>query len=46
MLLEELRQQVVQVGLDALERGVVHGAAGNMSVRDPETGADAFAPVR
>jgi L-ribulose-5-phosphate 4-epimerase len=44
MLLEELRQQVVRVGLDALERGVVHGAAGNMSVRDPETGLIAISP--
>lgn len=44
MLLESLREQVVQVGLDALERGVVHGTAGNMSVRDPETGLIAISP--
>ncbi len=44
MLLEQLREQVVQVGLDALERGVVHGTAGNMSVRDPETGLIAISP--
>jgi L-ribulose-5-phosphate 4-epimerase len=44
MLLKELRQQVVRVGLDVLERGVVHGTAGNMSVRDPETGLIAISP--
>ena len=44
MLLEGLRQQVVDVGLEALERGVVHGTAGNMSVRDPESGLIAISP--
>jgi L-ribulose-5-phosphate 4-epimerase len=44
VLLETLREQVVQVGLDALERGVVHGTAGNMSVRDAETGLIAISP--
>lgn len=44
MLLEGLRQQVVEVGLEALERGVVHGTAGNMSVRDPESGLIAISP--
>ena len=39
MLLEHLREQVVQVGLDALARGIVHGTAGNMSIRDLETGS-------
>ena len=39
MLLEDLREQVVQVGLEALARGIVHGTAGNMSIRDPEIGA-------
>ena len=39
MLLERLREQVVQVGLEALARGIVHGTAGNMSIRDPETGS-------
>ncbi|MGH2615004.1 MAG: class II aldolase/adducin family protein [Thermomicrobiales bacterium] len=44
MLLEGLRQQVVQVGMEALARGVVHGTAGNMSIRDPETGLIAISP--
>jgi L-ribulose-5-phosphate 4-epimerase len=44
MLLADLREQVVQVGLDALARGIVHGTAGNMSVRDPETGLIAISP--
>ena len=44
MLLERLREQVVEVGLEALARGVVHGTAGNMSIRDPETGLIAISP--
>ena len=44
MLLERLRKQVVQVGLDALAHGIVHGTAGNMSIRDPETGLIAISP--
>ncbi len=44
MLLEGLREQVVQVGLEALARGVVHGTAGNMSVRDEESGLIAISP--
>ena len=44
MLLAEQREQVVRVGLEALERGVVHGTAGNMSIRDPETGLIAISP--
>ena len=44
MLLEGLREQVVQVGLEALARGVVHGTAGNMSIRDPETALIAISP--
>lgn len=44
MLLQDLREQVVQVGLEALARGVVHGTAGNMSVRDPATGLIAISP--
>lgn len=44
MLLESLREQVVAVGLEALARGVVHGTAGNMSVRDPESGLIAISP--
>ncbi len=44
MLLESLREQVVDVGLRALERGIVHGTAGNMSIRDAETGLIAISP--
>ncbi len=44
MLLEDLRRQVVEVGLAALERGVVHGTAGNMSIRDEESGLIAISP--
>src|SRR5688500_11537910 len=44
MLLEHLREQVVQVGLEALARGIVHGTAGNMSIRDLETGLIAISP--
>ncbi len=44
MLLEDLREQVVQVGLEALERGVVHGTAGNMSIRDFASGLIAISP--
>src|SRR5918995_2703446 len=44
MLLERLREQVVQVGLEALARGIVHGTAGNMSIRDRETGLIAISP--
>ena len=44
MLLAELREQVVEVGLRALEAGVVHGTAGNMSIRDPDTGLIAISP--
>lgn len=44
MLLEGLREQVVQVGLDALDAGMVHGTAGNMSIRDPESGLIAISP--
>lgn len=44
LLLADLREQVVRVGLEALARGVVHGTAGNMSVRDPESGLIAISP--
>ncbi|MGI9253142.1 MAG: class II aldolase/adducin family protein [Thermomicrobiales bacterium] len=44
MLLEGLRRQVIEVGLEALERGVVHGTAGNMSIRDAESGLIAISP--
>jgi L-ribulose-5-phosphate 4-epimerase len=44
MLLEGLREQVVRVGMEALARGVVHGTAGNMSIRDADTGLIAISP--
>lgn len=44
MLLKELRKEVVRVGREALRSGVVHGTAGNMSVRDPATGLVAISP--
>jgi L-ribulose-5-phosphate 4-epimerase len=44
MLLERLRNEVVEVGMEALRRGIVHGTAGNMSLRDPETGLIAISP--
>jgi L-ribulose-5-phosphate 4-epimerase len=44
VLLAGLREQVVRVGLAALEAGVVHGTAGNMSARDPATGLVAISP--
>ncbi len=44
MLLEDLRRQVVAVGLEALARGLVHGTAGNMSVRDAASGLVAISP--
>ena len=39
MLLAELREQVIEVAMEAFRRGVVYGTAGNFSVRDPETEA-------
>jgi L-fuculose-phosphate aldolase len=44
MQFRELREQVVQVGRDALARGIVHGTAGNMSIRDAESGLIAISP--
>ena len=44
MLLKEFRKQVVRVGREALRTGVVHGTAGNMSVRDPASGLVAISP--
>ena len=42
--LADLRDQVVQVGMEALARGIVHGTAGNMSIRDPESRLIAISP--
>lgn len=44
MLLIEQRKRVVEVGLEALRRGIVHGTAGNFSERDRETGLIAISP--
>jgi len=44
VLLASLREEVVQVGLAALARGVVSGTAGNMSLRDRETGYIVISP--
>jgi L-ribulose-5-phosphate 4-epimerase len=45
MLLQHLREQVIEVGLEAHRRGIVHGTAGNFSVRDPESGLVAISPT-
>jgi L-ribulose-5-phosphate 4-epimerase len=44
VLLENLRIEVVNTGLEALRRGIVHGTAGNFSIRDRETGLIAISP--
>jgi L-ribulose-5-phosphate 4-epimerase len=44
MLLGEQRRRVVEAGLEALRRGIVHGTAGNFSERDRETGLIAISP--
>ncbi len=44
MLLELQRRRIVDVGMEALRRGIVHGTAGNFSERDRETGLIAISP--
>ncbi len=44
MLLVEQRKRVVDAGMEALRRGIVHGTAGNFSERDRETGLIAISP--
>jgi L-ribulose-5-phosphate 4-epimerase len=44
VLLIEQRKRVVEVGLEALRRGIVHGTAGNFSERDRESGLIAISP--
>lgn len=44
MLLLEQRTRVVETGLEALRRGIVHGTAGNFSERDRESGLIAISP--
>ena len=45
MLLRELREQVIEAGLEANRRGIVHGTAGNFSIRDHESGLIAISPT-
>jgi L-ribulose-5-phosphate 4-epimerase len=44
VLLANLREQVIEAGLEAHRRGIVYGTAGNFSIRDPETGLIAISP--
>jgi L-fuculose-phosphate aldolase len=44
VLLAEYREQVIEAGLEAHRRGIVHGTAGNFSIRDPESGLVAISP--
>ena len=45
MLLQELREQVIEAGLEANRQGIVHGTAGNFSIRDPQSGLIAISPT-
>lgn len=44
MLLEHLREQVIEVGLEAHRLGIVHRTSGNFSIRDDESGLIAISP--
>lgn len=44
VLLKEQRIRVVEAGLEALRRGIVHGTAGNFSERDRISGLIAISP--
>lgn len=44
MLLEAQRRRIVETGMEALRRGIVHGTAGNFSERDRATGLIAISP--
>jgi len=44
VLLANLREQVIEAGLEAHRRGIVYGTAGNFSIRDRETGLIAISP--
>ena len=44
MLLVDQRKRVVDAGMEALRRGIVHGTAGNFSERDRATGLIAISP--
>ena len=44
MLLPDLREQVIEVGLEAHRLGIVHRTSGNFSIRDDESGLIAISP--
>lgn len=44
MKLAEQRKRVVEIGIEALQRGIVHGTAGNFSEIDRELGLFAISP--
>lgn len=44
MLLQRIREEIVAAGMEALRRGIVHGTAGNFSIRDPDSGLIAISP--
>lgn len=44
MLLENLRLEVLTIAQQMVEDGIAHGAQGNVSARDPETGYLAITP--
>lgn len=44
MLLKELREKIIEIGLRMVEDGVAHGSQGNISAIDPETGYIAITP--
>lgn len=41
---ENIRNQVLEAILEAMEMGLVHGTSGNIAVRDPESGNVAITP--
>ena len=43
-MLQDLREQIVSAGMEALRRGIVHGTAGNFSLRDHASGLIAISP--
>lgn len=44
MLLQEIREQIVDYGMKLIETGLTVGTAGNISMFDPETGLMAISP--
>ena len=45
MLLEEMRQKVVDYGNQLISSGLTIGTAGNISMYDPETGYMVISPI-